>query len=79
MTDAKKPDLGRFGLFGGGVTPDEAKAKIREELIRERALVKARRQAADFAGLITNDPPRLEDLESRHVGRNEKCRDRSFV
>jgi probable F420-dependent oxidoreductase len=27
MTDAaQKPDLGRFGLFGGGVTPDQARA-----------------------------------------------------
>jgi hypothetical protein len=26
MTNAaQKPDLGRFGVFGGGVTPDQAK------------------------------------------------------
>ena len=47
-----------------GKTPEEAKAKIREEIIRESAMRKARIKAADFAGpLFANEPLRAENLE----------------
>jgi len=44
-------------------TPEEAKAKIRDLLIRQQALVDARRQADDFANDVFNlDPVRPENL-----------------
>ena len=47
-----------------GNTPEEAKVKIREELLRERALADARKQAADFARpLLEAETMRAEDLE----------------
>ncbi len=48
-----------------GKTPDEAKAKIREELIRDRALLKARQQAGEFAReLFNKEPARAENLDA---------------
>jgi len=49
--------------FPDAKTPDEAKAKIRDELIRRRALADARVQANDFASTVFNqDPPHAENL-----------------
>ncbi len=42
-------------------TPDEAKAKIRDALIRQRALADARAQANDFATAVFNTNPLLTD------------------
>jgi hypothetical protein len=51
--------------FPDAKTPDEAKAKIRETLIRTRALADARQQANDFAGAVFDqDPPRVENFTS---------------
>jgi SurA N-terminal domain len=49
--------------FPDAKTPDEAKAKIREEAVRERALSDARVQANEFANAVFNqDPPHAEHL-----------------
>jgi peptidyl-prolyl cis-trans isomerase D len=49
--------------FPDAKTPDEAKAKIRELLIRQRALAAARLQANAFAEAVFSvDPPRAENL-----------------
>jgi len=69
----------QYGLkaFPDAKTPDEARAKIREELIRERALADAHVQANDFANAVFNlhpDNPRPEDLAAvaRQKGLAEK-------
>ena len=50
--------------FKDAKTPEEAKAKIREELIRTRALSEARKKAIEFARpLFDMTPPRPENLE----------------
>jgi len=47
-----------------GATPEEAKTKIRSELIRNRALTEARRRANEFATrLLEIEPARSENLE----------------
>ena len=57
-----------MGEFPDAKTPDEAKAKIRELLIRQRALADARTQANDFATAVyalvpkNNEPPKPEIL-----------------
>jgi hypothetical protein len=49
--------------FPDAKTPDEIKAKLRELLIRQRALADARVQANDFAtALFAVEPPRPENL-----------------
>jgi hypothetical protein len=49
--------------FPDAKTPDAEKAKIRELLIRNRALAAARVQANDFANAVFNqDPPHAENL-----------------
>jgi hypothetical protein len=45
-----------------GKTPEEAKAKIREELIRRQALELAKKKASEFAILLDTDKPKPEDL-----------------
>jgi hypothetical protein len=67
LTESVEQELTRIGTnyLRLAKTPDEAKVKIREELIRQRAIVHARRKAADFAGpLVTNETPRAGDLET---------------
>jgi hypothetical protein len=59
--------LQQYGMsaFPEAKTPDEAKAKIREALIRRRALTDARLQANDLANAVFNlnpDKPTPEDL-----------------
>lgn len=50
--------------FPDAKTPEATKAKIREELIRSRALLDARKLAYDFAGpLFDMNPLRAENLE----------------
>ena len=52
-----------MGEFPDAKTPDEAKAKIREARIRERALADARAQANDFATAVFNlNPLRADNL-----------------
>ena len=49
--------------FPEAKTPDEAKAKIRETLVRNRALAAARAEANDFASAVFKlDPARAENL-----------------
>jgi len=51
--------------FKDAKTPDEVRAKIREQLIRERALLEARRQANEFARpLFDLKEPHPEDLQA---------------
>ena len=51
--------------FRDAKTPEEAKTKIREELIRGRALGEARKKALEFAGpLFDMKPVRAENLEA---------------
>jgi hypothetical protein len=50
-----------MGEFPDAKTPDEAKAKIREARIRERALADARAQANDFATAVFNVSPLRAD------------------
>jgi hypothetical protein len=48
-----------------GTNIDQARARIREEIIRNRALVEARRKAADFATVVFEKQPiQLQNLES---------------
>jgi hypothetical protein len=47
-----------------GKTPDEAKIKIREELIRGQALAIAKKKASQFAVLLDSEKPTPEDLAS---------------
>ena len=50
-------------IFPEAKTPEEKKAKIREELILEQALADARRQANEFANAVFNqEPVRPENL-----------------
>ena len=51
LNDIVEADYQRFGtnLFREAKTPEEAKKKIREEIIREQAFLEARRKANDFA------------------------------
>ena len=50
--------------FRDAKTPEEVRTKIRDELIRTRALSQARAKALEFAGPLFNlDPPRAEALE----------------
>jgi len=50
-------------VFPEAKTPEEAKAKIRDVLIRQQALADARQQADDFATTVFNmDPVRPENL-----------------
>jgi hypothetical protein len=53
----------KYGMdaFPDAKTPDEAKAKIRDVLIRQRALSDARAQANDFATAVFNTTPLLAD------------------
>jgi hypothetical protein len=52
-----------MGEFPDAKTPEEAKAKIRDLLIRQRALADARTQANDFATEVFNlNPLRAENL-----------------
>jgi hypothetical protein len=67
--------LQQYGMsaFPEAKTPDEAKAKIREALIRRRALTDARLQANDLANAVFNlnpDKPTPEDLAT--VARQKK-------
>ncbi|HYG34238.1 MAG TPA: peptidyl-prolyl cis-trans isomerase [Clostridia bacterium] len=49
--------------FPDAKTPEEAKAKIREELLRTQALTEARKKASDFANnLFLLNPPKPENL-----------------
>ncbi len=49
--------------FPDAKTPTEAKAKIREMMIRQQALAEARKQANDFASAVfTLEPARAENL-----------------
>ncbi len=51
--------------FADAKSPEAAKAKIREELIKTRALVFARRAAAEFASpLFDMQPVKLENLDN---------------
>jgi hypothetical protein len=55
----------KYGMdaFPEAKTPDEAKAKIRDLLIHQRALADAQRQANDFANAVVNQTPqRPENL-----------------
>jgi hypothetical protein len=49
----------RYGMgeFPDAKTPDEAKAKIRELLIHQRAMADAHRQANEFANAVVNQTP----------------------
>jgi hypothetical protein len=50
--------------FPGAKTADDAKAQIRETLVKRRALADAREQANDFANvLFAMDPPKAENLD----------------
>jgi hypothetical protein len=52
-----------MGEFPDAKTPDEAKAKIRELLVRQRALADARTEANDFATAVFNlNPLRADNL-----------------
>jgi hypothetical protein len=52
-----------LAAFPGVKTEDDAKAQIRETLIKRRALADARDQANDFANvLFAMDPPKAENL-----------------
>jgi hypothetical protein len=53
----------QYGMsaFPGASTPDEAKAKIRDLLIRQRAMADARAQANDFATAVFDLNPLLAD------------------
>lgn len=54
-----------------GNTPEEAKAKIREELIKNRALIEARRKANEFANeLFEKEPQKAENLEALATAKN---------
>ena len=66
FTEIVEANYQRLGTnyFRDAKTPEEAKAKIREELIRGRALGEARKKALEFARpLFDIEPPHAEDLE----------------
>jgi hypothetical protein len=62
MVDANYRRLGP-DYFRDAKTPDEAKAKIRQAMIRQQALLDADKDANEFAGIVFNqDPPKPENL-----------------
>jgi hypothetical protein len=66
LTEIIEANLQRMGTnyFGGAKTPDEAKAKLRQEIIRSRALAEARRKANDFARPIFDlSQPSVAEME----------------
>jgi peptidyl-prolyl cis-trans isomerase D len=64
MIEANYQRLGT-NYFRDAKTPEETKTKIREELIRGRALAEARKKALEFAGpLFDMKPVRAENLEA---------------
>jgi peptidyl-prolyl cis-trans isomerase D len=66
LTEIIEANYQRLGTnyFRDAKTPEESKAKIREELIRGRALAQARKKALEFARpLFEIEPARAEDLE----------------
>ena len=64
MVEANYQRLGT-NYFKDAKTPEQTRAKIREELIRERARLEARRQANEFARpLFDLSQPRPEDLRA---------------
>jgi parvulin-like peptidyl-prolyl isomerase len=67
LTELVESNARRLGTnyYGTAKTPEESKAKIREEIIRARALMMARKKAADFAGPLFDLQPVLpENLET---------------
>ena len=53
----------RASDFADAKTPEEAKSRIRELLIRQRAAMNAKQQATEFASpLFAMDPPKAENL-----------------
>ncbi|MCX6884254.1 MAG: peptidyl-prolyl cis-trans isomerase [Verrucomicrobia bacterium] len=63
MVEANSRRLGT-NYYGDAKSPEESKAKIREEIIRSRALMMARKQGAEFASpLFDLQPVRLDNLE----------------
>ena len=64
MVEANAQRLGT-NYFKDAKTPEQVRARIREELIRERALLDCRRQANEFARpLFDLNQPRAEDLRA---------------
>ncbi len=66
LNDAIEANLQRMGTnyFGGAKTADEARAKLRAEIIKGRALADARRAANEFARpMFEVEKPRIEDLQ----------------
>ena len=59
LTEIVDANLQRLGTnyLRYGSTPDEAKAKIREQIIRGQALAKARKQANEFATVLFDREP----------------------
>jgi parvulin-like peptidyl-prolyl isomerase len=66
LTQAVDANLQRLGTnyTRFGKTPEEAKTKIREELIREEAIALAKKKASEFAMLLDTDKPKPEDLQA---------------
>jgi hypothetical protein len=65
LNDQVEAAYAQYGasIFPEAKTPDERKAKIREELIREQALADAQQQAKEFANAVFNiDPAKPENL-----------------
>jgi hypothetical protein len=62
MVDANAQRMGT-NLFKGAKTVEESKANIRRELIRVRAMTKARQRAVDFANLLlAMEPSKAENF-----------------
>ncbi|HXE43387.1 MAG TPA: hypothetical protein VN516_10210, partial [Candidatus Baltobacteraceae bacterium] len=61
LTEAVEANFRKFGMDGvpGAKTADEAKAKIRETLLRQEAIIEARKEANDFATEAINQTPAL--------------------
>jgi hypothetical protein len=64
LTNIVAENMSRLGtnytLYGK--TPEEAKAKIQEEVIHQAAAKEARRKAAEFGSLLDTDNPKPSDL-----------------
>jgi parvulin-like peptidyl-prolyl isomerase len=64
LVEANARQLGT-NYYGGAKSPAESKAKLREALIRVRAMGHAREQANDFANILfKQEPVRAENLET---------------
>jgi hypothetical protein len=77
LNEIIEANLQRMGTnyFGGAKTADEARQKLREEIIRPRAQAEARRHANEFArSFYEAEQPRIEAFEQAAKAQNLELR-----